>query len=198
MSRHVGRSHDTEGRPRDPRPQNRRFKQLRMWRDKREDDRETDAEGGAGTERGAPRGRPRNERERGAAGSSAGLRGETTRDPDVGKSRSPRLTVPAPSYGADRGKPGPPRPYDAVAEMHAHVWGGGVAVGAKPGDNGSWAEAPGSGVPRATTPRPEGVTCAPTRRGRLPQAPGARTGARPTDHPAGLPADHAPGDSRAT
>lgn len=92
----------------------------------------------------------------------------------------------------------PPRPYDAVAEMHAHVWGGGVAVGAKPGDNGSWAEAPSSGVPRATTPRPEGVTCAPTRRGRLPQAPGARTGARPTDHPAGLPADHAPGDSRTT
>lgn len=54
MSRHVGRSHDTEGRPRDPRPQDRRFKQLRMWRDKREDDRETDAGGGGGHGAGGP------------------------------------------------------------------------------------------------------------------------------------------------
>lgn len=198
MSRHVGRSHDTEGRPRDPRPQNRRFKQLRMWRDKREDDRETDAEGGAGTERGAPRGRPRNERERGAAGSQQGSGARRPGTRTWGKAAALASLSPPRATGRIGVSRDPPRPYDAVAEMHAHVWGGGVAVGAKPRDNGSWAEAPSSGVPRATTPRPEGVTCAPTRRGRLPRAPGARTGARPTDHPAGLPADHAPGDSRAT
>lgn len=119
MSRPVGRSHDTEGRPRDPRPQNRRFKQLRMWRDKREDDRETDA-GGGGARSGGPQ--EEDPETRGREEPLALQQGSGARRPGTrtwGKAAALTSLSPPRATGRLGVSRDPARPYDAVAEMHA-------------------------------------------------------------------------------